>query len=396
MGNLEVLIGLLTAVALGQSLLTASMLMTSETPIDVRVPLILFFFANAVTEMASLAYSFDFSAPTLRHAMILSSLPATLLLAPTIWLYLRTLTSEEPVRFRRSQLLHFVPAVLGVLVCIAMGIVSEDVREQIFGDLPRTDAPVVIFATLLVLSIILINMGQLLGYIIPISQRLWIYRQRLRDLYANTEKRDLLWVVWMLGLLLINVIWALYSTFFDSTESHELIGEIANVALIWVLSVCGLKQQPGLRAEAMAAQPELADGADDPNEEKSKYEKSALSEEQIDRISESVELAMQADQLYLNPNLSLRHLASHISTYPNYVSQTLNGRLGTTFFDYINGWRIRDAMPRLADSDEQVTNIAYDVGFNSRSSFYNAFKKETGETPTQYRQRSRQVTEQTN
>jgi len=270
-----------------------------------------------------------------------------------------------------------------------MAIVSEEVREQIIGDLPRTDAPVVIFSTVLVLSMILINAGQLIGYTIPMSLKLWRYRQRLRDLYANTEKRDLGWVIWVLVLLLINVIWALYSTFFDNTGIQELIGEVANVGLIWVLSVCGLKQDPALRAETTNARPSETKQVDGTVEEKSKYEKSALSDEHIDRIANSIDRAMRVDRLFLNPNLSLRDLASHIATYPNYVSQTLNGRLGTTFFDYINGWRIRDAMPQLADSDEQVTNIAYDVGFNSRSSFYNAFKKETGETPTQYRERAR-------
>ena len=389
MGNLELFIGVLTAIALGQSLLTASLLMTGQAPADVRAPLILFFLANAVTELASLPYLFEFSSKTIEHVIILAGLPATLLLAPAIWIYLVALTAEESIRFRRSQLWHFVPFLLGIIVCIAMAIVSEDVREQLFGDLPRTDAPIVFYSTLLVLGLIVINAGQLVGYLIPISNRLWTYRKKLRDHYANTERRDLAWVIWMLGLLLINVIWALYSTFFDTVETQELIGEIANVALIWMLSIWGLKQEPVLRAEATGTPSFVEPVVENETADKSKYEKSALSEEQIDRIEKGIERAMRVDALYLDPNLSLRRLASHISTYPNYVSQTLNGRLNATFFDYVNGWRIRDAMPRLANSDEQVTNIAYDVGFNSRSSFYNAFNKETGETPTQYRERAR-------
>lgn len=392
MTNLDIFLGVLTAVALGQSLLSASLLWVSEAPRDVRTPLILFFIANAVTEISSLPSLFEFSSLSLEHAIILAGLPATLLLAPAVWIYLVALTSEHPVHLSKGKLWHFAPFVLGVLVCIAMAIVSEDVREQIFGDQPRTDAPVVFFSTLLVIAIILMNAAQLIGYTFPIVHRLLRYWKRLRDLYASTDKRDLSWVIWMLGLLLINVIWSLYGTFFGSSGHQEIVGEVANVALIWLLSVWGLKQLPGLRANSVSDESGLdereEEQADDIND-KTRYAKSALSDEQIDRIAKDIERAMRTDALYLNPNLSLRHLASHITTHPNYVSQTLNGRLDATFFDYINGWRIRDAMPRLAQSDEQVTNIAYDVGFNSRSSFYNAFKRETGKTPTQYRDRVR-------
>ena len=393
MGNLELLLGVLTAIALGQSLLTASLLVTSAIPVDIRAPLIIFFLANAVTEFSSLPYLFEISSPSLEHGLILSGIPATLLLAPAIWIYLLALTSEHRIRFEKRFLWHLVPCLLGILVCIAMGIVSEDVREQIFGDQTRTDAPIVVFSTILVVGIVLINVIQLIGYIFPMARRLLVYWKRLHDLYANTDKRDLSWVIWMLALLLINVAWAVFGTFFDTSNGQELVGEFANVALIWMLSVWGLRQLPGLRPNPMPH--EIATGGETGDEpagdgsENPRYAKSALSEEQIEKIAENVERAMLADTLYLDPNLSLRHLAKHISTYPNYVSQTLNGRLESTFFDYINGWRIRDAMPRLAESDEQVTNIAYDVGFNSRSSFYNAFKRETGETPTQYRQRVR-------
>ena len=68
-----------------------------------------------------------------------------------------------------------------------------------------------------------------------------------------------------------------------------------------------------------------------------------------------------------------------------YVSQTLSQQLGTTFFDFINGARIDDAKQMLVDTDESVLDIALTIGFNSRSSFYKAFKQFTGVTPSQYR-----------
>lgn len=391
MSNIEVLALALTSVALAQSLLSANILIGRESYADVRRPLIVFFAANAIAEISAMPAFFSVQSTVLEHAITLSGIPATLLLAPAIWFYVVALTSENSVELRPHHGLHLVPFVLGVLTCIAMAFISSDVLEQIIGDEELEDSSAVIFGTVLIVAITLINIGQLLGYTVPIFLRLIRYRARLKDLYANTYKRELTWVIWMLALLLINVGWALYSTFFEVYGLVELGGEFANVALIWMLSVWGLEQLPGLRADisvtgGSSTGPGL-DGQNETSEATAKYERSALSDEQMDRIAAKIEQAMSEDRLYMNANLSLRALAQHITSHPNYVSQTLNSKLGYTFFDFINAWRIREAMPRLATSDEQVTNIAYDVGFNSRSSFYNAFKKETGETPTQYRKR---------
>lgn len=387
MSNIDGLAMALTSFALAQSLLSANILIGRDSFPDMRMPLIVFFLANAIAELSAMPAYFTLQSVALEHAITLSGLPATLLLAPAIWLYVVALTSEESVILKKRHILHLLPFVLGIFVCIAMAFISSDIREQIIGDAEPGGGFAVLFGTVLIVAITLINIGQLLGYMVPTFLRLIRYKARLKDLYASTYKRELTWVVWMLALLFINVVWALYSTFFEVSGAGQIVGEIANVALIWMLSIWGLEQLPGLRAEEALMPDRLAQEKSDMAGSAPKYERSALSDEQMRRIADKIEQAMSADKLYMDANLSLRVLAKHIASYPNYVSQTLNGKLGRTFFDFINGWRIREAMPRLAASDEQVTNIAYDVGFNSRSSFYNAFKKETGETPTQYRRR---------
>ena len=59
--------------------------------------------------------------------------------------------------------------------------------------------------------------------------------------------------------------------------------------------------------------------------------------------------------------------------------------MGQSFFDYVNGWRIEEAKPLIRNGEQTVLAIAYEVGFNSRSSFYAAFKKQTGVTPSAYK-----------
>lgn len=94
---------------------------------------------------------------------------------------------------------------------------------------------------------------------------------------------------------------------------------------------------------------------------------------------------MRKGKLYLDPNLSLHKLSRHVGAPPNLVSQTLNEKIGSNFFDYVAHWRIEASRPLILACDASVLAIALDVGFNSRSTFYKAFKRETGATPKGYR-----------
>jgi YesN/AraC family two-component response regulator len=116
-----------------------------------------------------------------------------------------------------------------------------------------------------------------------------------------------------------------------------------------------------------------------------KYDRSALSEEQSQRIADKINATMQQEQLHLDSSLSLHKLAQHVAISPNYISQTLNETMGTNFFDFVNKWRIETAKPKIIANEDTVLNIAMEVGFNARSSFYKVFKKEIGKTPTEYR-----------
>ena len=89
---------------------------------------------------------------------------------------------------------------------------------------------------------------------------------------------------------------------------------------------------------------------------------------------------------YLDPELSLQKLAVGTNLSEKERSGLINQYIGKHFFDYINEFRINDAKQLLREQPQlTVLEILYQVGFNSKSSFYTAFKKETQQTPTNYR-----------
>jgi AraC-like DNA-binding protein len=101
--------------------------------------------------------------------------------------------------------------------------------------------------------------------------------------------------------------------------------------------------------------------------------------------SEKLENAMFEKSLYKNPNLTLQDLSQEINISSHQLSQFLNNNLGKNFTSYVNEFRINEACKIITSSDKlTLESVGYDVGFNSKSTFFAAFKKHTGTTPLNY------------
>ena len=103
---------------------------------------------------------------------------------------------------------------------------------------------------------------------------------------------------------------------------------------------------------------------------------------------ESLSRYMEKEKPYLDFDLSLERLASNLNMPEKDLSILINHHLGKHFFDFINEYRIAEAKKILENPENKkltILEILYQVGFNSKSSFYTAFKKITTLTPTAYR-----------
>ncbi len=122
--------------------------------------------------------------------------------------------------------------------------------------------------------------------------------------------------------------------------------------------------------------------------ESEKYQNSNLTEKRVNELAAKLQTVLEQDKAYLNPNLSSESLAKKIGIPPYQLSQVVNIGLNTTFFELISQYRIEEVKRRLKDeqyADETIINIAYSSGFNSKSAFNTAFKKQTGMTPSEFR-----------
>ncbi|UGU15447.1 helix-turn-helix domain-containing protein [Sinomicrobium kalidii] len=96
---------------------------------------------------------------------------------------------------------------------------------------------------------------------------------------------------------------------------------------------------------------------------------------------------LNSDKVYRKSDLSRELFAERIGISPGYLSEIINTNYNQNFSSLINSYRIKEAMALLQDpefSKYSIVSVAYEVGFNSKSAFYKAFKKETGTTPSDY------------
>src|SRR5690606_6032074 len=122
----------------------------------------------------------------------------------------------------------------------------------------------------------------------------------------------------------------------------------------------------------------------------------SLAPERMQRIALKLKHVMENDRLFTNNELSLRHLVDATKTTANHLSETFSQHLKTNFFQFVNDYRVAEAKQLLETSDETVTTIAFEVGYNSRSTFNSAFKKETGLTPTGFRNHAKGLDQEEN
>lgn len=122
-----------------------------------------------------------------------------------------------------------------------------------------------------------------------------------------------------------------------------------------------------------------------------RYQRNRLDDAEAGELVAKLEALMAGKQLYREPGLTLPTLADALGITPHMLSQILNVRVGKSFFAYVNAYRAEALKEALADpgrSGRGVLELAFEVGFSSKSTLNSSFKKHTGMTPTEFRSRA--------
>ncbi|WP_415403980.1 helix-turn-helix domain-containing protein [Tateyamaria sp. SN3-11] len=350
-----------------------------------KATLVLFFVALALSEAESVAEIVMHEMPqTFGDTLRAFSFACNFFVAPLFLFHVRFLTGASRASSHRYGLhAHFALPMLAIAVSLWFLALPEDLRAQMNEGVQFEVLP--IGAQAVVLSLIAL---EFLIYIQWLVYVVWVFRQQVRHLarlkqhFASTDGLEMRWVTVLSSVLGLYSLLSLAGFVLSIMGLEDPIGRELDSSLVLVLVILlalwGLRPSVGFEEASRTI-------ANSDEGRASKYEKSALALDQADRIARKLVAAMSRDRLYRDPTLTLASLSKHVGVSTNYVSQTLNEHLGQSFFDFVNGWRVQEAIPLVEQSDQTVLSIAYEVGFNSRSSFYTAFRKKTGLTPSAFK-----------
>lgn len=121
-----------------------------------------------------------------------------------------------------------------------------------------------------------------------------------------------------------------------------------------------------------------------------KYKNSTLDRENAETYKKKLLYLLEVEKVYLDEDVSLQSLSTKLSISTRNLSQVINEQLNMNFCDLINVYRIEEAKRIFSASGKNnysIMEIAFQVGFNSKASFYRAFRKHSGMTPSQYREK---------
>ncbi|AOP34374.1 hypothetical protein A0128_11245 [Leptospira tipperaryensis] len=212
----------------------------------------------------------------------------------------------------------------------------------------------------------------LFGYLFNIVWNL-LHRIRWTTIYSQPQVR----------LILFILSTATASSFLGLTTSIRQDGvvrlEISSI-LIGIL-LCGIYIVRQSHPEIFSAVRRIV-------EDERKYKTTQLRSVDLDSLEKNLNFLLEEKKIYKEENLGLSRLSEELGISPHQLSEYLNLHLKRNFFQLINGYRIAEAKHLLLHSPkETVLSIAYEVGFQSKSSFNDAFRKEVGLSPTEFRKK---------
>jgi AraC-like DNA-binding protein len=238
--------------------------------------------------------------------------------------------------------------------------------------------------TINVLGIVLIFI-QALFYGILAYIRIRKHQKRILLYSSNTQGINLNWLEYItIQLLTLCVIILLYNIFVSSTTPPNLLINSIQLITVFVIAHFSLKQKEIFPVkEDIKNELLLVTKSEDDTTEKKKI----LSDDDLRCNVDRLKKLMTEQKPHLDGELNLVKLSNLLSVTPHHLSYTINTGFNENFFQFVNRYRVKEAKDLLKKADEKMTMVAvaFDSGFNSKTSFNTTFKKMTGQTPSEYK-----------
>lgn len=294
-----------------------------------------------------------------------------LLFGPLLYGYATALLDKNRP-FKTRDLLHFLPYCLAQVLILkqSLYITSDEARASIHAMMTDGVPTSVVGAMWFV--VYALHLG---FYCFLISRKLQVSYEPEEELLVIPIAQRVLWLKklwWVLGT--VALLFTTIAVLVLATGRYHIIGNyIYNFALagmVYLIAFQHIKDQ-NLVVSGFSG----------------KYRSQKTDAAQTEAIHARLLELFEKEKIFTDAGLTLPVLAKRIATPPHLVSQVINTQFGKSLSDLLNEYRIREFLARVHDpqfAHYSIIGLAYDVGYNSKSTFNAAFKKITGKTPSAY------------
>lgn len=310
---------------------------------------------------------------------------------PYLYLY-TTYLVERKVRFEYTDLLHFLPF---VLVTACYFIFFKDVVD--FNDVNYFQNDSYLWVRVLYGFIFMISV---VAYTVLTYIKLWHFRKDMASNFSYwTRQLRLMWLnfipaLFVLLFLIYFITGAINAFSFKKVFDISALSHIGLTIIAFAISYFGVRQMSLFRpvyVKVANDRPETVheatESAED-GEQTEKKTKARFTEEEAHALIAKLNRHMEEERPYINPELTLYDLSSQLNLTKNELTDLLNNHIGKNFFAFVNEFRLKAVIRKFESPDFShytIIAIAYDCGFNSKSTFNSIFKQHTGQTPSEYK-----------
>lgn len=331
-----------------------------------RVMLILFVLSNA--DDLLLSSGWYKSAPRLFGY----SLGAMFAYGPLCYLYILAI-ADPGFRWRRTASLHFLPALLYLLLNLPWLLLQPAIKVRILDDFLAGKLSMGVYqVSVSALQIVHFSLYLALAYhAVRRVQRAAAGANFQVPLHSRVQWLNLLLA--MFGLFLLTLAglfaWNLAAGHFVAGANYvfTLITSAILYFIAWKLIFSPEMVTPGFSK---------------------KYEAVRFNAGEETTLSSELERLMTEEKIFADPELKLSAVASRMNIPAYRLSTLINDRYGVSFSDFVNQFRVREFIARLNDPrfvHLTLYGLALEVGFNSKSAFNTAFKKVTDKSPSEFK-----------
>jgi len=303
---------------------------------------------------------------------------ARFMIGPLIYVYIKSIFIADKT-FIKKHFFHFLPFLLYWLFFTVPLVLSMYLREVIFNYLNffSGNGILTVAKDVYVLTYILLSIRLFLRF-----------KKIMKFNYSSFTHSNYGWLrkflIGMLMTTLFDLSLVIPYSMYGSSLSWDLgiISVMFLILITFYLGYHGLKQSMIYLPEFLIESQEVQNG-------NGPSYKLNVSNEELEEIKNKLEAILANEKPYLQQELTLNGLAELVGISDKKLSMVLNHILHTSFYDFVNRYRVEEVKEKLKLEEYEkysLLGVAYTCGFNSKSSFYRAFKKETGISPTIFKQ----------